>query len=172
VRTLSVEIWGRLTVGLSSPIAEYGLGVVLPRGELGKPPVLEDVDKSWGQRGGWGSGDWVTRVLERMEHAWDQACVLYKSYCWILSVHGFELDLSDTQRNTVLYRWFLYGCRGQLEKVLKWKTAWLLAKALLQDELPEAPSDLFEGELPAYLFVGRGWQKVKMRICTKQKGSA
>jgi len=50
--------------------------------------------------------------------------------------------------------WFLYGLSGRLEKVLKYKTAWILATALKQGELPEA-IPLWPGDRVEYLLPGK-----------------
>jgi hypothetical protein len=55
------------------------------------------------------------------------------------TVEHFDLFLSPDSGDTA--RWVWYSLVGRLEKYLKWSTADLLARFLLQEELPPRPTD-------------------------------
>jgi hypothetical protein len=162
VRPLTVEgsLWDNFTscldVSFGFAPEEFSAGFVPglsiePDGDGYLDAIVIQQSNGWGKRVI--ETDWRRKLFERWEGAWNQSKQMYQIYVWLVQLHMGWKEPSEQVRNEVLYRWFLYGIDGRLEKVLKYKTAWILAVALDQEELPE-PIPLWPGDRVDYLLGG------------------
>lgn len=104
---------------------------------------------------------WRDVLAEDIQNCIDKVERMYSVYSYLIQLR-LDMPMSKKQQANTLTRWFTYALRGQLEVVLKFKTAWLLATALNQDELPKRPACLDKDDNPAWLFQGKVGRRIKL----------
>ncbi|APG77096.1 RNA-dependent RNA polymerase [Beihai narna-like virus 2] len=111
-----------------------------------------------------GVTDWRSDLSREIVDSYEKVKRMFEVYSYIINTRLGQTLTWASQRETMT-RWFRYALRGKLEKVLKFKTATLLALGLNQSELPPRPSCLEADDRANYLFQG----KVGRRIlhCTR-----
>jgi hypothetical protein len=121
-------------------------------------------DEAWFKRPSVSAdSDWREAIQDRIRECYDRAVRMYQIYVWIANLHGIRGEPNKARRNETLYMWFLYACSGRLEKVLKYKTAHLLAVCLKQVDLP-TPIELYPSDRPDYLFGGAIGRSLRSRL--------